>query len=71
MRGDKMTRCKAIIEFADDYGDNHSTFHCQLEEGHKGNHSEKGVMRGYMPYALSWKGTIDYVHIRCPDVVIK
>ena len=62
-----MTKCKAIIEFADDYGDNHSTFHCQLEEGHEGLHSEKGVM-GYednMPYTLTWEGTIEKVKLRC------
>ena len=35
-------RCKAKIRFGDDYGDNSSTFHCQLEEGHTEEHSEKG-----------------------------
>jgi len=63
-----MTQCKAIIEFADDYGDNHSTFHCELEEGHEGLHSEKGVM-GYgdnMPYTLTWEGTIEKIKLRCP-----
>ena len=61
-----MTQCKAIIEFADDYGDNHSTFHCQLEEGHGGDHLERGRIREHMPYTLTWEGTIEYVHIKCP-----
>jgi phage FluMu protein Com len=62
----KCKACKAIIEFGDDYGDNHSTFHCQLEAGHEGRHSEKGVMRENMPYTLTWEGTIEYVNIKCP-----
>ena len=62
-----MTQCKAIIEFADDYGDNRSTFHCQLEEGHDGLHSEKGAMgrEDDMPYTLTWEGTVEKVHVRC------
>jgi hypothetical protein len=32
--------CKAKLYIADDYGDNHATMHCQLEEGHEGPHKE-------------------------------
>jgi len=54
-----MTRCKAKIRFGDDYGDNCSTFHCQLEEGHTDEHIEKGNMgdeERQIPYILSWLG---------------
>jgi len=54
-----MTRCKAKIRFGDDYGDNCSTFHCQLEEGHTDEHIEKGNMgdeEQRIPYILSWLG---------------
>lgn len=58
-----MSRCNATIEFGDDHGDNSATFHCQLEEGHAGMHSEKGDMdppageeRYPMPYILTWSG---------------
>lgn len=52
--------CSATIKFGDDYGDNSSTFHCQLEEGHEGLHQEKGDMgwdKYKMPYTLTWEGT--------------
>ena len=53
-------KCKATIKFGDDFGDNTSTFHCQLEAGHNGLHSEVGDM-GYgvirMPYTLTWEGS--------------
>jgi len=56
----KMKKCKATIVFGDDYGDNTSTFHCQLEAGHEGSHKETGDM-GYgaikMPYTLTWEGS--------------
>ncbi|MDI6788750.1 MAG: hypothetical protein QME51_10305 [Planctomycetota bacterium] len=61
-----MTKCKAIIRFGDDYGDNSATFHCQLEKGHKGKHSEIGRMKNFnhgkynppeiLPYILEWDG---------------
>jgi hypothetical protein len=53
-------KCKATIKFGVDYGDNVTTFHCQLEKGHKGPHREIGDM-GYgvikMPYTLIWEGS--------------
>jgi hypothetical protein len=53
-------KCKAIIKFGDDYGDNCSTFHCQLEKGHQGKHKEVGDM-GYderpIPYILEWENS--------------
>jgi hypothetical protein len=57
-----MGKCKAIIRFGDDEGDNCTTFHCQLDEGHEGEHSERGDM-GYgvkeIPYTLIWTGESD------------
>ena len=53
-------KCDAIIRFADDYGDNVSTFHCQLDKGHTGLHIESGDMGDEdnpIPYVLSWEGT--------------
>ncbi len=56
-----MDKCKATIEFGDDYGDNNTTFHCQLEAKHSGTHKETGDM-GYgavpMPYTLTWEGSV-------------
>lgn len=55
-----MKNCKAIIQFGDDYGDNCSTFYCQLEEEHKGKHRESGDMGGGekpIPYFLEWEGS--------------
>jgi len=53
-------KCNATIEFGDDYGDNHCTFHCQLEDGHEGPHQEIGDMgndKYRMPYTLAWQGS--------------
>jgi len=59
-----MKKCKAIIQFGDDYADNCSTFHCQLEEGHEGKHRESGDM-GYgvspIPYLLEWEGSSEEI----------
>lgn len=56
----RKKKCKATIVFGDDFGDNVSTFHCQLEVGHEGCHREIGDM-GYgvipMPYTLTWEGS--------------
>ena len=52
-------KCEATIEFGDDFGDNHCTFHCQLENGHEGPHKEigdMGVVKYRMPYTLTWEG---------------
>jgi hypothetical protein len=62
------TQCPATIEFGDDYGDNTTTFHCQLPEGHEGDHFEDGVQYGIHPYALRWmgdsrdKGELGFMH---------
>jgi len=50
-----MTKCKSIIEFGDDFGDNVTTFHCQLEKGHPGMHREDGLQYS-KPYRLEWSG---------------
>lgn len=53
--------CKARISFGDDFGDNATTFSCQLRKGHEGPHREEGDM-GYgedekLPYVLTWVGS--------------
>ena len=50
-----MKECGATIELGDDYGDNNSTFHCQLRKQHSGKHKEKGDMYG-QKYSLIWEG---------------
>ena len=32
------------MEFGDDFGDNTTTFHCQLSKGHKDEHMEEGIL---------------------------
>lgn len=53
-----MKKCKATILFGDDYGDNTTTFHCQLKLGHEGQHEEKGSMYGEKVYILIWEEII-------------
>lgn len=52
--------CNATIRFGDDYGDNSTTFHCQLEDNHAGKHVEHGNMgdddKNPIPYTLEWEG---------------
>jgi hypothetical protein len=62
-----MTKCNAIIMFGDDYGDNESTFHCELEAGHDGKHSETGVVREKMSYTLTWEGNLTMLDAICPN----
>jgi hypothetical protein len=50
------SQCKSKIKFGDDYGDNVTTFHCQLKEGHEGPHVETGNMYGQQDYEVKWKG---------------
>jgi hypothetical protein len=33
--------CKAVLYIGDDFGDNHATMHCQLEDDHEPPHREK------------------------------
>ncbi len=49
----ESSTCDEPIAFGDDYGDNETTFHCQLPEGHPGDHEESGDMYG-TPYVLKW-----------------
>lgn len=49
-----MEKCNAIIEFGDDFGDNSTTFHCELEKGHVGNHQENGNLFGKR-YRVEWE----------------
>lgn len=50
-------KCDSKIEFGDDYGDNGTTFHCQLEKGHKEKHKEEGNIYGRQRYILEWEET--------------
>lgn len=50
---DLKDKCKATIEFGDDFGDNITTFHCRLEKGHTGSHCETGHQQQGL-YVLSW-----------------
>ena len=49
-----MNECEATIDFGDNYGDNVSTFTCQLEKGHVGLHSESGDMYDQNKYSVAW-----------------
>ena len=46
-------KCDETIQFGDDFGDNETTFHCQLEKGHKGLHKEDGIQY-HRVYRLEW-----------------
>ena len=49
-----MKKCKATIEFADDYGDNETTFRCALEQKHKGNHAYYSYTPYRRMYHIEW-----------------
>lgn len=58
----KSKKCKATIEFGDDHGDNSTTFHCQLKDGHTGKHQEVGDMgdeKLSIPYTIMWQNSSD------------
>lgn len=59
---DKQT-CNAIIEFGDDYGDNTTTFHCNLPWGHKWQHQETGISPMGQVYKLTW-----YDNVKEPEI---
>lgn len=46
--------CNAELHIADDFGDNHATMKCQLEEGHNGKHREE-FERGGKPVVVEWE----------------
>lgn len=58
-----MEKCKAELHIADDYGDNHATMRCQLDEGHDGSHAEhwKSDDARYAPRShrctVTWEGS--------------
>lgn len=45
--------CNAELHIGDDFGDNHATMRCQLEEGHEGPH-EKRFARGEGKVVVTW-----------------
>lgn len=57
--------CESTIAFGDDFGDNESTFHCELPPGHEGLHQESGDMYG-QPFTLTWKGDPQDVDLDLP-----
>lgn len=50
------TTCKAELHIGDDYGDNIATMHCQLPEGHEGDHCEKYSPYGNRHVVVTWNG---------------
>ena len=52
-KGEKDGRCHSFVRFGDDYGDNSSSFHCELPENHDGKHQESGSQYG-KDYVLQW-----------------
>lgn len=52
--------CQAELHIGDDYGDNHATMRCQLDEGHEGPHVERfrmlGGETGARDCRVSWVG---------------
>ena len=47
--------CKSKISFGDDFGDNETTFECELKNGHKGKHHETGKIYEEQLYELYWE----------------
>ena len=56
----KMNKCKSLLQFPDDFGDNECTFHCELPQGHLDRHRESGILYDKCPYSLEWE---------CPEEV--
>jgi len=56
--------CNAILEIADDYGDNSATIRCQLEPEHEGPHKEV-FQRDGMPVVITWHGDERKVCSKC------
>lgn len=46
-------RCHSFVQFGDDYGDNQSSFHCELPANHDGKHQESGCQYG-KEYVVQW-----------------
>ena len=51
---DVSGECNAHLYIADDYGDNHATMRCSLEEGHDGPHREEFSRGGDEPVTVEW-----------------
>ena len=58
---DDVVLCGATISFGDDYGDNFSTFRCDVGKGHAGFHQERGSQNKQC-YILAWEG--DYRQVK-------
>ena len=57
-------KCNSNIEFGDDFGDNSTTFHCQLEKGHQGKHKEQGNLYDQQEYVLEWEDKVKQKGVR-------
>ena len=58
-----MAKCNSVIRFGD-HGDNGTTFHCNLESGHEGEHKKvgnKGSGIKQIPYTITWEGCSDTI----------
>lgn len=54
MSDERPRRCRCTILFADDFGDNTTTFHCEFLQAHTGPHQESG--KNYSnAYAIRWQ----------------
>lgn len=51
-----MKPCKQVLSLGDDFGDNSTTFHCELDAGHVGPCQEEGCNSGRM-YVITWRDT--------------
>jgi len=45
-KAERKGQCRSSIEFGDNFGDNTTTFYCQLPPKHDGDHVEKGSLYG-------------------------
>lgn len=67
----RKNHCTAILEIADDYGDNIATMHCDLPRGHGGMHIETfdhtELQPGAKQVIVGWIGD-DADLLRDPDV---
>ena len=44
--------CQSLLVFADDYGDNSCTMHCELEAGHEELHRETRQLPNGQAYTI-------------------
>ena len=52
-QAERKGQCRSFMEFGDDFGDNTTTFHCELAPKHKGQHIERGTLHE-QPFEIRW-----------------